>query len=296
MASTLKQEIPQISFEGRRQLDVEVVTFAQLGSKLGKPKDHDPFAPHRIEFYLILVATKGPYVHFIDFKSYTLQKGSALFIAKNQVHHFTESIRKSNGYGIIFNRHLLDKFAYSSDALKFSRLFNYHIEIPILHQQDLGKDNLIDSTEKLYSEFNFDNDFAKSDILQANLQLVLLKAERAKADTSTDGVEVHWLELFSRFKDMLETDYVVSRSSRYYASKLFISYKFLNDIVKKLSGKTVKAFIDGFVTTEIKRYLVSTDQSVKEISFETGFDEPANMVKFFKKNSGTTPVQFRRNT
>lgn len=93
---------------------------------------------------------------------------------------------------------------------------------------------------------------------------------------------------------MLEKEYVNTRNSKIYASKLFISYKFLNDVVKKLTGKTVKAFIEGFVTTEIKRYLVSTSLSVKEISYKTGFQEPVNMVKFFKKNTKITPLKFRQ--
>ncbi|MEM9824463.1 MAG: helix-turn-helix domain-containing protein, partial [Bacteroidota bacterium] len=38
----------------------------------------------------------------------------------------------------------------------------------------------------------------------------------------------------------------------------------------------------------------STALSVKEISYQTGFEEPANMVKFFKKNTGITPLKFRQ--
>ena len=73
-----------------------------------------------------------------------------------------------------------------------------------------------------------------------------------------------------------------------------VSYKFLNDVVKHLTGKTAKTFIDEFVILEIKRYLVSTSLSIKEIAFKTGFEEPANMAKFFKKNSQLTPLKYRQ--
>ena len=99
-----------------------------------------------------------------------------------------------------------------------------------------------------------------------HLHVLLLKAERAKEVQSavSGGVKAHWLEIFSTFKNRLEKEYINTRNSKIYASKLLVSYKFLNDIVKKLTGKTVKAFIDDFVTIEIKRYLVSTSLSVKE--------------------------------
>ena len=99
--------------------------------------------------------------------------------------------------------------------------------------------------------------------------------------------------MFNQFKNLLENDCVKTRNSRAYAAKLFISYKFLNEVVKKLTGKTVKTFIDDFVIMEIKRYLVSTSLSSKEISYKTGFEEPANMTKFFKKHTGLTPLKFR---
>ena len=138
------------------------------------------------------------------------------------------------------------------------------------------------------------NNFAKHEMLRALLHVLLLKAERAKEIKSISGVKTIWLDTFRDFKNTLQKEYTTTRNSRVYASKLFISYKFLNDIVKKLTGKTVKAFIDDFVTIEIKRYLVSTSLSIKEISYRTGFDEPANMIKFFKKNTQKTPLQFRK--
>ena len=154
-------------------------------------------------------------------------------------------------------------------------------------------DNFIGVAHKLHYEYNFPNNFLKHDMLRALLQVLLLKAERAKENKSIDNVKTHWLNTFSAFKNILQKEYSKTRNSRNYASKLFISYKLLNDIVKKLTGKTVKAFIDDFVTIEIKRYLVSTSLSIKEISYQTGFEEPANMIKFFKRNTQKTPLQFR---
>lgn len=290
----MENEIPKIFFDRYKGLDIEVMNFAQLFNKLSLSKDHNPFAIHRIEFYLILVITKNSYSHFIDFKSYTLEEGSALFVAKNQVHHFTKGIQQAEGFGLVFSSLFIDKYRFLSDNLKLNRLFNYHIETPIIHQKEMGQDSFIEIAHQLYNEYIFPNKFAKSEMLRTLLHILLLKAERTKEVQSISGAQAHWLEIFSTFKNRLEKEYVNTRNSKTYASHLFVSYKFLNDIVKKLTGKTVKAFIDDFVTIEIKRYLVSTSLSVKEISYKTGFEEPANMIKFFKKNTNTTPLKFRQ--
>lgn len=289
----MQKEIPQISFSKNQSLDIEVVKFAQLFDKLKDSSNHNPFAVHKIEFFLIMIVTKNSYTHFVDFKSYKLSKGSALFIAKNQVHHFTKELEKAEGFCIIFNSLFTDKHHFISGNIKLNRLFNYHIEEPIITQEDMGEDSFLDLASNMYDEYTFPNSFAKSQMLSILLQALFLKAERAKEVQALSGAKTHWLEIFTTFKNMLEKEYINTRNSRIYATKLFISYKFLNDIVKKLTGKTVKAFIDDFVVIEIKRYLVSTSFSIKEISYRTGFEEPGNMVKFFKKKTYTTPLKFR---
>ena len=290
----MEKEIPKIPFKESQSLDIEVMNFAQLVDKLNQSKNHNSFAPHKIEFYLILILTKNSYSHFVDFKSYQLKTGSALFIAKNQVHHFTKGLEKADGFCIIFNSLFRDKHYFLSSNLKLNRLFNYHIETPVISQKEIGKDSFLDIANSLYNEYIFPNSFAKSEMLSTLLQILFLKAERAKEFQLINSVKTHWLETSTAFKNMLEKEYINSRNSRIYASKLFISYKFLNDIVNQLTGKTVKAFIDDFVTIEIKRYLVSTSLTINEISYQTGFEEPANMVKFFKKHMNTTPLKFRQ--
>lgn len=290
----MKKEIPKVDFSKNNDFGIEVMKLSQLFKKLEQSKDHDPFAVHKIEFFLILIITKQSCTHFVDFKSYNLTAGSAIFIAKNQVHHFTRSLQDAEGFGIIFNRLFVDKYYFLTDNLKLNRLFNYHIETPVIHPKEIEAERIIEIVQKLYQEYTFLNDFAKSEILGSLLYVLLLKAERAKEIQSLGNVKTHWLEIFSNFRSMLEKEYVNTRNSRVYAAELLISYKFLNDVVKKLTGKTVKVFIDDFVTIEIKRYLVSTALTVKEISYKTGFEEPANMVKFFKKNTNTTPLKFKQ--
>lgn len=290
----MKKDLPEIHFDKHSSLNIEVMNFEQLNHLLHQAKNHNPFAPHKIEFYFILMVTQNTYTHFIDFKSYELKKGSTLFVSKNQIHHFNDDLIKADGFAVVFSHLFVDKHYFLTDNLQLNRLFNYHIESPIIHEKEMGEDSLVEIITDLHKEFYSESSFAKSEILASLLRVLLLKAERAKEFQSVSNVKTHWLETFGKFKNLLESEYVNTRNSRAYAKKLFVSYKFLNDIVKKLTGKTVKAFIDDFVTVEIKRYLISTSLSINEISYETGFEEPANMIKFFKKHTNTTPLKFRQ--
>lgn len=287
------EEIPRIGFEKRKSSGIEVMNIKELAAKLGQTENHDPYSSHKLDFFLILIITKNSYSHFVDFKTYNLSERTALFLAKNRVHRFNKDLANSEGYGIIFTSEFVDKYYFLTERLQLDRLFNYHIETPIVSQKDKSKNSFIDIASKLHYEYGLPNDFARSGILSSLLHVLMLTAERVKEFDSHESINLHWLETFNKFRAMLEKDYVKTRNSRYYAAELLVSYKFLNTIIKKLAGTTAKSFIDDFVTVEIKRFLVSTPLSVKEISYKTGFDEPANMIKFFKKHTHKTPLQFR---
>ena len=120
----MDQDIPKIYFKRDQSLGIEVMNFAQLADKLKHAQNHDPFSVHKIGFFLILLVTKNAYTHFVDFKTYRLSAGSALFIAKNQVHHFTQSLHKADGFGLVFNSLFVGQAFLLSEQLKLSKLFN----------------------------------------------------------------------------------------------------------------------------------------------------------------------------
>jgi AraC-like DNA-binding protein len=74
-----------------------------------------------------------------------------------------------------------------------------------------------------------------------------------------------------------------------------ISVRQLSDLLVARTGKSTKRIIDDRVVLEHKRLLAHTDISVKELAERSGFDEPTNLVKFFRHHTGTTPQAFRRN-
>ena len=55
-----------------------------------------------------------------------------------------------------------------------------------------------------------------------------------------------------------------------------------------------KAFIASRISLEAKRLLVHTDLSVTLIAESLGFEEATNFIKFFKREAGCTPAEFRR--
>ena len=78
-----------------------------------------------------------------------------------------------------------------------------------------------------------------------------------------------------------------------YANQLAVSANHLTQTVKQLTGKTSASIIRSKQIIEIKRLLVHTSLGVAQISEQLGFTDQSYFTKFFKKETGLTPLQFR---
>jgi len=77
------------------------------------------------------------------------------------------------------------------------------------------------------------------------------------------------------------------------SSKVNLSLFYFSRIFKKESGYTPYEYIIMIRINEAKRLLKSTQLSIKQIAFSTGFNSESNFVTCFKNNSNVTPKEFR---
>lgn len=289
----MKDEIPKISFlkKSKAQLEFQIFTISSLFSRKDK-LDYPLNMPHRVEFYNILFITKGTGRHYIDFRPYNFMAGSLLFISKGQVHAF-EVRPDIDGFLILFTDAFLSKNLIHSDMLSFYRLYNYHLHPPVMQSTETKGNIFSNIINEIYREYKIQDTFAKEEILRLLLKLLLLKAERKKRTLIREEKHSEWFLKFVVFRNELEKHFTETRNAKEYARIMNISYKHLNEICKSVTGETIKTFIDNFLILESKRRLAISGASVKEITYQLGFDEPTNFVKFFKKHTCQSPSQFR---
>lgn len=103
-------------------------------------------------------------------------------------------------------------------------------------------------------------------------------------------------ELFARFMNILEHDFMESKDVQYYADRLCITRKYLAVIVKRKMGKTPKMMINEYVITRLKLCLRNTNDSIRQIATTFHFPDDSLMIRYFKSHTGMTPVQYRRLT
>jgi AraC-like DNA-binding protein len=99
---------------------------------------------------------------------------------------------------------------------------------------------------------------------------------------------------FRRFKKAVDTNFSRWHQVCDYARALDSSEKDLSRATLSITGMSAKRFIVDRICLEAKRLLAYTELPISEIGNRLGFDEATNFVKFFRRETGSTPGIFRR--
>ena len=99
--------------------------------------------------------------------------------------------------------------------------------------------------------------------------------------------------LFHSFLQLVGEHCTHERSLAYYASQLCITPHYLSTMVKQVSGTNGTTWITRAVCLEAKIRLRHSDQLVSQISDDLNFPNPTFFNKYFKREVGMTPGEYR---
>ncbi|MEM9823697.1 MAG: helix-turn-helix domain-containing protein, partial [Bacteroidota bacterium] len=243
--------------------------------------------------YALLFIMEGEGQHYIDFKSYQYQRGSLIFISKEQVHAFEQN-RQREAFFLLFTRHFLEKSSLASNLMQQLSLYNYHLYPPVLQLSELDFPVFSDLVMRIHSEYHAPDDQFTEEIIQSSLKILLSMAERIRKRKRKKEAPSRYQDEFLQFQRLLDQHILDSRMVHFYAQKMNISTKKLNRIVQEIMHQPAKNYINEILIIEMKRLLMNTNFSIKEIAYKTGFEDPTNFTKYFKKWTHQTPAIFRK--
>jgi AraC family transcriptional activator of pobA len=243
--------------------------------------------PHSHTFYLVMWISAGSGTHTIDFKTYPIRPYQLYFLTPGQVHSWQLSA-DTQGFNLFFESNFFrNRFG---NRLHHYPFYHSHQHLPLLEvtkQPGLFTDLFTHA----YQEYE-QHQANRSDVFLSYLHILLESASRLY-DQQLTGVNSHYFSRIRAFEDLLEKQYIHVRSVTAYADQLGVSPNHLNHICKTVLGKTASQLLHERLLIEAQRLLTHTGQSVKEIGFLLGFEDPSYFVRFFKKYTGGTPNEFR---
>jgi AraC-like DNA-binding protein len=131
--------------------------------------------------------------------------------------------------------------------------------------------------------------------MQAYLHVLLARAWRLLPVGGFNGVTQNRSALLTRqFIELVTHRDGPFQTVREYSDRLGVTPSHLAETVKAATGRTPGQMIRSAQTVEAKRLLLHTDKNVAQIAYELGFKDTAYFGRFFKREAGVTPGEFRR--
>lgn len=188
------------------------------------------------------------------------------FLNLGSIAHLTES------YGFL---HRLQPLILSLSEDDYHVLSNFY-ELMLLEQKEMKEENKL--------------------VIRNLMQILIVFVNRIVSKMKSTGsfVEIKYQKIATRFKSLVFENYKKNKSVGYYASLLGVTPVYLSESVKKVYSSTPKNIINEVIFMHAKTLLTTTDTEIKELAWSLNFDDYSHFVKFFKKMSGVTPAEYRK--
>lgn len=257
-----------------------------------KSLDHSMEEPHVVDFYTILFFLRGEGTHTVDFTDFDYQAGTILTIRKDQIHKYKKN-REVRGYMLLFTEQFVTSFFDEKESQRIIQVFNELLGSPKVQLSDSDFIDFSGILDRMKTEYFTNQDEYSLGIIRSELQILIAKLDRIKKYNQQVISDRKYLQEFVQFQKMVEENVKQNSKVSHYAQEMGYSTKTLNAITQSILNKSAKSFIDDIYIKQIKRLLLNTNYPIKEIAYETGFEETTNFYKYFKKQVQLTPEQFR---
>lgn len=136
---------------------------------------------------------------------------------------------------------------------------------------------------------------ARDLMLQSLISVLLVSVSRRwlALSSSQESLQDRGREHIAAFARLLESNFREHWAIERYAEEIGISAAHLNALCRRLAGQSALRMINQRLVLEAKRCLVYTVMTVNQVSDSLGFSEPAYFSRFFKREVGVSPKQFR---
>ncbi len=292
MANEKVDNFPDITFRAQddSSAGVDLVPLSSIYERAPK-LNHNPFEAHRVHFHQLICISEGAGNHFIDFHDYPVSAGDFVFINKNQIHAFDQANRPL-GVSLMFTQSFIESIHANVRLPAFGAGYQADAAAPVFRPDAATRERC----EVLLSEIRQTSETEPGGalVIQLLFAAVLVTLHSRRPNGRSDAFSEADRQRFSTFMSLVETHYVTRQDAAFYADKLSMTYKTLNDLTKRLCAKTPKQLIDAHRVLEAKRRLTIDQIQISKLAYELGFDDVSNFNKYFKKHTAVTPTQFQQ--
>jgi AraC family transcriptional activator of pobA len=250
--------------------------------------------PYRSDGYIIGMCTRGTAQVEANLQVYEARPGAMLLATPFHVLRIYDSDADFLCRFIVFSKEFLTENNVNSHFLESFSYFK-SASIPVIYTESDDAKILLEIYALIQQKLEREEHPYRMEIARSILITLLYEvaAIYEKQHIIIKGKQSRKQELNILFQDLVFRHYKEHRNVQYYADALFVSSKHLTESIKDVTGRTAGEWIDDAVVLEAKVLLRNLDMSVAQIADSIHFPDQSSFGKYFKKQTGLSPSDYR---
>jgi AraC family transcriptional activator of pobA len=255
-----------------------------------KQHAHIILAPHKHNFYVSVLFTRGSGTHEIEFNKYDVQPGKVFMMAPGQVHNWQFS-NDIDGYIFFHTKEFFDlNFTY--EKIENYPFFSSLRNCPEIVLKKTPFKKIEEIYREITEEYHQDQLMKFQKIVSLVNVLYITLSREYIPQTVRESQDLNYLTRLKKLEGLIDKNFRIIKSPEEYAQMMNVSEKHLNRICKTCLNKTVSEVITDRIILEAKRMLVYSKNNISEITKELGYENNSYFSRLFKKKTGKTPLEF----
>lgn len=248
--------------------------------------------PYRAESYAIAYIKEGSVRLNVGLSSWDVEAPSIITLGPSVIRYFTKSSDLLKMDVIFFKEDfLMERYADLFFLFKYDFFQNDLIVLPLEASYFTKINKLYELIQLTHAVGNHhEAELIRSYIFALVYEIDAYHRQHTPEKSSLKRGDA----LFSKFRQLLSSNYMQEHQLAFYADRLSLTPKSLSTAIKKQSGKSAGKWIDDTVVLEAKVLLQNKTLTVSQVSGMLNFSDQSVFGKFFRANTGIAPVEYRR--
>lgn len=272
---------------------VVVIKFDKTNNRLF----NNGLTPVEIDDFSVIMVTGGECTIHVNYIPYNLHRNMFIVLRTKLLISKIFLSEGFTGYLLIVKRDLM-RTALENNIFPTKEIFSRRTFLPAIKANDDDFVRLDEFMIQLIRNISLEAHMYQRTLIQNSLsnihhELWNMTAKLSLEEVSLGNQPDTQEKLTLQFIHMIHNDCKKRHEVLSYADELGVSATYLTRIIKKVTGKTGSEWINEALVNEAKLLLHKPQITIQTIAAELNFSEQAAFSKFFKKNTGLSPLEYR---